>query len=123
MEVMNKPKARHMNTQTIPSPSTQQSQAEQLRAAMDEFAEKVKGRLHAYVKETHNGRPAISCIWNESPKRTHKDVVYVGPDGFDALTVARAGNKGMNASAQVVSMLVELYVAHNKQPVGEEVEY
>lgn len=114
-----------MNTQKNHSQSNlqPQPQSEQLRVAMDEFAAKVKGRLHAYVKEIHNGRPAISCIWSDTQKKTHKDVVYVGPVGFDALTVVKAGNKGMKASAQVVTMLIELYEAHNKRVVGEGVEF
>lgn len=114
-----------MNTQTNHAQSNlqPQPQSEQLRVAMDEFAAKVKGRLHAYVKEIHNGRPAISCIWSDTQKKTHKDVVYVGPVGFDALTVVKAGNKGMKASAQVVTMLIELYEAHNKCVVGEGVEF
>jgi len=94
-----------------------------LSASLEAFAKKVEGRLHAYVKETHQGRPAITCIWSETPKQTLKDVVYVGEEGFDALTVVRAGNKGMKASEQVVRMLIELYESQNGKAVGESVEF
>lgn len=104
-----------MNTQ----PTTNQT----LSDALNAFAAKVEGRLHAYVKETHQGRPAIACIWSETPKKTLKDVVYVGAEDFDALTVVRAGNKGMNASEQVVRMLIELYESQNNKAVGEAVEF
>lgn len=112
---MNKPKALDMNNQTKPTPS--------LNAALEAFAQKVEGRLHAYVKETHQGKPAISCIWSETPKKTRKDVVYTCDQGFDALAVVRAGNKGMKASEQVVKMLIELYESQNGKSVGEGIEF
>lgn len=91
--------------------------------AQEAFEQKVQGRLHAFIKETHQGRPAVSCLWNETPAKTHKEVVFVGEMDFDAVTVVRAANKSMKASDQVVSMLIELYTSQNKKPVGEGVEY
>lgn len=88
------------------------------------FEEKVKGRLHVYVKESHQGLPAISCLWNETPTKTYKEVVFTGADeSFDALMAVRAVNKSMKASEQVVSMLIELYTSQNRRPVGEAVEF
>lgn len=104
-----------MNTQTQPVPA--------FSTALEAFAQKVEGRLHAYVKEIHHGRPAISCIWSETPKKTLKDVVCICDEGFDALAVVRAGNKGMKASEQVVKMLIELYESQNGKAAGEGIEF
>ncbi|SUE72801.1 Uncharacterised protein [Ectopseudomonas oleovorans] len=65
----------------------------------------------------------MSCLWNETPNNTLKDVVFVGEDGFDALAVVRATNKSMKASEHVVGMLVEMYTAQHKREVGVEVEF
>lgn len=92
-------------------------------AAQEAFAAKVNGLLHAYVKETHQGRPAVTCIWNESPEKTFKEIVFLGELGFDALTVARAANKSMKASVHVVQMLIDLYTAQQTTAVMEGVEY
>ncbi|MFG8753139.1 hypothetical protein ACEPU1_33025 [Pseudomonas aeruginosa] len=108
------PRAITMNTN-----NAHQSPKEILEA----FHAKVAGRLHAFIKETHQGRPAVSCLWNESPNNTLKDVVFVGEDGFDALAVVRATNKSMKASEHVVGMLVEMYTAQYKREVGVEVEF
>ena len=111
---MNKPKARPMNTEAT---------TQNFHDAQEAFAVKVKGVLHAYVKETHQGRPAVTCIWNESPEKTFKEVVYLGEPGFDALSVVRVANKSMKASVHVVQMLIDLYTAKHKKAVGEEVEF
>jgi hypothetical protein len=80
------------------------------KESLESFEEKVKGRLHVYVKETRNGLPAISCLWNETPSRTIKDVVFVGEDeSFDALAAVRAVNKSSKASDHVVTMLIEMF--------------
>lgn len=103
-----------------------QTQAEKTNAqeALNRFMPKMAGRLHALVKEVHEGNPAISCIWNEAPTKTCKEVIFVGSDpGFDALTIVRTVNKQMKASESVVSMLIDLYTSQHKTPVGEGVEY
>ncbi|HDS1721790.1 hypothetical protein NPS53_09775 [Pseudomonas putida] len=92
-------------------------------AAQQAFAEKMQGRLHAYVKEVVEGRPAVTCIWNETPEKTHKEIVYVGDPQFDALAVVRAANKSMKASVNVVQMLIDLYAAQHKKPVGDGIEF
>ncbi|BAW26785.1 hypothetical protein N0609_12105 [Pseudomonas aeruginosa] len=94
-----------------------------LKESLEAFHAKVAGRLHAFIKETHQGRPAVSCLWNESPNNTLKDVVFVGDEGFDALAVVRATNKSMKASEQVVGMLVEMYASQHKREVGLELEF
>lgn len=91
--------------------------------AQEAFAVKVQGLLHVYVKETHQGRPAVTCIWNESPEKTFKEVVYLGEPGFDALKVVIAANASMKASVHVVQMLIDLYTAQHKTAVGESVEF
>lgn len=93
------------------------------QAAQEAIAKKVEGRLHCYVKEIYQGRPAVSCIWNETPENTYKEVVFVGEPGFDALTVVRVANKSMKASVHVVQMLIDLYQAQHMTPVGEGVEF
>lgn len=103
-----------MNTPAIP-PS--------FKDATEAFEQKMEGRLHVYVKEVHQGLPAVSCIWNESPERTLKDVVYVGDEHFDALGAVKAINRSMAASDRVVSMLIDLYKVGNNGQVGVEVEY
>lgn len=103
--------------------NTQTTSVSNLSSAMEAFAKKVEGKLHVYVKETHQGRPAISCIWCETPKKTLKEVVYIGDEEFDALAVVQAGNKGMKASDEVVKMLIELYESQNAKPVGEGVKF
>lgn len=111
---MNEPKARSMTTATT---------TQDFNEAQEAFAAKVQGRLHGYVKETHQGRPAVTCIWNECPEKTYKEVVFLGEPGFDALSVVQAANKSMKASVHVVQMLIDLYTAQHKKPVGDEVEY
>ncbi|MEX6780538.1 hypothetical protein [Pseudomonas aeruginosa] len=100
-----------------------QNEISTLKESLEVFHAKVAGRLHAFIKETHQGRPAVSCLWNESPSQTLKDVVYVGEVGFDALTVVRATNKSMKASEHVVGMLIEMYTNQHKREVGVEVEF
>ena len=102
---------------------TAQNENTTLKASLETYLAKVEGRLHAFIKETHQGRPAVSCLWNESPSKTLQDVVYVGAVGFDALTVVRATNKSMKASEQVVGMLIEMYENQHKREVGQEVEF
>lgn len=111
---MDEPKARAMSN----VPATQN-----FNTAQQAFAPKVQGRLHAYVKETCEGKPAVTCIWNETPEKTHKEIVFVGESGFDALGVVRVANKSMKASAHVVQMLIDLYTAQHKTPVGDDVEF
>lgn len=94
-----------------------------LNEAQATFAEKVKGRLHGYVKESHHGRPAITCIWNETPENTCKEIVFLGEPGFDALTVVRAANKSMKASVHVLQMLIEMYESQHEKPVGVDLEF
>ena len=94
------------------------------KASLDVFEEKVKGRLHAYIKEVYQGRPAVSCLWNETPSKTYKDVVFVGADDeFDALAAVKAVNRSMKASEHVVSMLVEMFATENGKPAVEGFEY
>lgn len=93
------------------------------KQAAEAFTEKVEGRLHAFVKEEVQGNPAVTCIWNEPAQQTIKEVVYIGGEGFDALTAVRVLNKSMKASEHVVSMLVELYTSEHGKPLGESVEY
>ena len=102
---------------------TTQSNQPSFREASEAFELTVQGRLHAYIKETHQGRPAVSCIWNEKPTATYKEVVYIGEDGFDALQAAQVLNRSMKASEHVVSMLLDLYKRQSKVPLGEGVEY
>jgi hypothetical protein len=90
---------------------------------LESFKTKVEGRLHAWIKEEHNGRPAVSCLWNERPDLTLKEVVYVGAEGFDSLALVRALNKSMKASPLVVSMLIEKFTAQNKVEVGVGVDF
>lgn len=92
-------------------------------AAQEAIAKKVEGRLHCYVKEVYQGRPAVTCIWNEKPEITYKEVVYIGEPGFEALTIVRAANKSMKASGHVAQMLIDLYQTQHKKPVGEGVEF
>lgn len=101
---------------TVPAPT-------KFQAAQELIAKKVEGRLHCYVKETYHGRPAVTCIWNETPETTYKEVVFVGDPGFDAVTVVRAANKSMKASVHVVQMLIDLYKSQHKNPVGEDIEF
>ncbi|MCF5374473.1 hypothetical protein [Pseudomonas syringae] len=94
------------------------------KASLDFFEEKVKGRLHAYIKEVQQGRPSVSCLWNETPSKTYKDVVFLGADDdFDALTAVRGVNRSMKASEQVVSMLVEMYATEHGKSAVEGFEY
>nr|WP_192963371.1 hypothetical protein [Pseudomonas fluorescens]CEK42181.1 hypothetical protein PQBR57_0228 [Pseudomonas fluorescens SBW25] len=93
------------------------------QAAQEAIAKKVEGRLHCYIKETYQGRPTVSCIWNETPENTYKEVVFVGEQGFEALTVVRVANKSMKASVHVAQMLIDLFQAQYKRPVGEDVEF
>lgn len=99
------------------------STTQKFHEAQEAFAKKVQGLLHAYVKETHQGRPAVTCIWNESPEKTCKEIVFLGEPGFDALTVVRAANRSMKASVHVVQMLIDMYVAQHKKPAGDDVEF
>lgn len=99
------------------------SETNELKTSLEGFLAKVEGRLHALIKETHQGRPAVSCLWNETPKQTLKEVVFVGEEGFDALAVVRATNKSMKASDHVVGMLCEMFESQHKKAVGENVEF
>jgi hypothetical protein len=112
--LMNKLKAGRIST--VPTPNS-------FKAAQEAIAKKVEGRFHCYVKETYQGRPAVTCIWNEKHEITYKEVVYQGEPGFDALAVVRAANKSMKASRHVVQMLIDLYQAQHRKPVGEGVEF
>lgn len=100
-----------------------QNENNELKSSLEGFLAKVEGRLHALIKETHQGRPAVSCLWNETPKQTLKEVIFVGEEGFDALAVVRATNKSMKASEHVVGMLCEMFTTQHKKPVGENVEF
>jgi hypothetical protein len=103
---------------------TQQTTTPELKTAIEAFMPKVEHRLHAWVKELHDGKPAVTCIWNEDGKRTMKEIVYVGAEnGFDARGVARTLNKSMKADGTVVEMLLQLYQSHNNKAVGMAVEY
>jgi L-ribulose-5-phosphate 3-epimerase UlaE len=103
---------------------TTQTEKTSFKESLDAFEEKVQGRLHVYVKETHQGLPTISCLWNETPTKTFKDVVYTGTDeSFDALTAVRAVNKSMKASQHVVTMLIEMYTSQNNSPVAEGIDF
>lgn len=112
--LMNEPQASAMTTQ---------SDQPSFKDASEAFEQKVQGRLHAYVKEIHQGRPAVSCIWNETPTKTFKEIVYLGAEGFDALQAVQVLNKSMKASVQVVTMLIDLYNRQSKVPLGEGTEY
>ncbi|MFL1449123.1 hypothetical protein ACI77O_12080 [Pseudomonas tritici] len=111
---MNEPKGRAMTT-----PDNKAS----FKDAIEGFEAKVAGRLHAYVKETREGMPAVSCIWNESPGVTYKDVVYEGSLDFKALAAVKAINQSMAASHNVVEMLIELYNSQSTVALGEGIEY
>lgn len=96
----------------------------ELKAAIETFMPKVARRLHAWVKVEKDGKPSLACVWNEAGAHTFKEVVYVGDGpGFDAKTVASSLNKAMNATEQVIQMLLDLYVSHNGEPVGEGVQF
>lgn len=100
-----------------------QHQAATLKAAQEAFYPKVQGRLHAYIKETFEGRPAISCLWADPAKGVSKEVVFLGEEGFDALTVVRSTNSSMKASERVVSMLIEMYQSQTKSTLHQTVEF
>lgn len=95
-----------------------------LQAAIEGFMPKVERRLHAWLQETLDSKPALTCVWNEDGVRTYKEVVFVGDSMvFDAKSVAKALNKAMHASDQVVGVLMQLYQTHNGCPVGEGIEF
>lgn|SRR5690606_395523 len=97
-----------------------------MKTAAEAIAEKMKGKMHAWVSAEVYGKETLICIWATPSSGAKAEVIGDGVEHLkdgDVLTMARAFNKSMKATPLVVSMLVDLYRAHNKDPVGQNIRY